>query len=166
VRRTIVTLLVATGIAVAGCSGQPSKSATTSPGPTASAARQVMSFGDERAGRRGILVVAKPAGYALPADPQRPKELTRGVKFDVTVRNTTKKALQASSFTFTTTTNGAAAAVVTDAAKNVGDKLPSDVLPGMERTFGIVVALPGSPAEVTVKIAFERANPLYWTGTA
>jgi len=33
----------------------------------------------------------------------------------------------------------------------------------MEATFGIVVALPGEPAEVTVKIP---ANPLYWTGTA
>lgn len=164
-RRTIVTLIVASGLAVAGCSGHQPKSTSASPSSPAGPVRQVMNFGDERAGKRGILVVSKPANYDLPADPQRAKELTHGAKFDITVRNTTKNSLQASAFTFTTTTNGAAAALITDVTKNLGDKLPSDVLPGMERTFGLVVALPAKPAEVTIKIAYERGNPLYWTGT-
>ena len=164
-RYTITALVVASGLVLTGCSGQAPK-ATPTKSPTATAARQVLNFGEERTGRRGIIVVAKPAGYDLPADPQRAKELTRGTKLDVTVRNTTKKALPAASFGFTVTVNGTPAAVVTDQAKNIGDKLPSDVLPGMERTFGIVVPLPAKPAEVTVKVTYDRANPMYWTGTA
>ena len=164
-RNTITALIVASGLVLTRCSGQAPKAAPTK-SPTTSAARQVLNFGEERTGHRGIIVVAKPAGYDLPADPQRAKDLTRGTKFDVTVRNTTKKALPAASFSFTVTVNGTAAAVLTDQAKNLGDKLPSDVLPGMERTFGIVVPLPAKPAEVTVKVAYDRTNPIYWTGTA
>ncbi|MFD5243616.1 hypothetical protein ACFWIW_03705 [Amycolatopsis sp. NPDC058340] len=125
-----------------------------------------MKFGEERTGKRGVISVGKPAGHELPADPQRPKELTRGAKFTITVRNTTQKALEASAFTFAATTNGAASVSVTDAAKGIGDKLPADVLPGADRAFGFVVALPANPAEVTIKIAYQGVNPLYWTGTA
>ncbi|MFE6613363.1 hypothetical protein [Amycolatopsis sp. NPDC057786] len=166
-RRTAVAVAVATCLVVTGCGGQASKSSSASATSTAkSAAPQVMKFGEERTGKRGVITVGKPAGYDLPADPQRPKELTRGAKFTVTVRNTAKKALEASAFTFAATTNGAAAVSVTDAAKGIGDKLPADVLPNTDRTFGLVVALPANAAEVTVKIAYQGVNPLYWTGTA
>ena len=164
-RYTITALIVASGLALTGCAGQAPKT-TPAKSPTASATRQVLNFGEERPGKRGVIVVGKPAGYDLPADPQRAKELTRGTKLDVTVRNTAKKALPAANFSFTVTVNGTAAAVVTDPAKNLGDKLPSDVLPGAERTFGIVVPLPAKPAEVTVKVAYDRTNPIYWTGSA
>ncbi|SDU26019.1 hypothetical protein SAMN04489733_2494 [Amycolatopsis keratiniphila] len=166
-RRTAVAVAVASCLVVTGCGGQTSKSSSASSTSTSkSAAPQVMKFGEERAGKRGVVTVGKPAGYDLPADPQRPKELTRGAKFTVTVRNTAKKALEASAFTFTATTNGAASVSVTDAAKGIGDKLPADVLPGTDRTFGLVVALPANAAEVTVKVAYQGVNPLYWTGTA
>lgn len=163
-RYAILVTIVAGGLVFTGCSS-PAPKPTSTPGPTTSAVRQVLNFGEERPGRRGTIVVSKPAGHDLPADPQRAKELTRGAKFDVKVRNTTEKALPAAQFTFTATVNGAAATVLSDPAKNIGDKLPSDVLPGMERAFAIVAPLPAKPAEVTIKVTFERANPMYWTGT-
>lgn len=166
-RRTAVAVAVASCLIVTGCGGASSKSSSASSSSTSkSAASQVMKFGEERAGKRGVISVGKPAACDLPADPQRSKDLTRGVKFNITVRNTTKKALEASTFTFEATANGATAVVITDAAKGIGDKLPSDVLPSAERTFGMVVALPANQTEVTVKVAYQGVDPLYWTGTA
>ena len=163
-RHTIAILIVAGGLALAGCSGQPAKPPASS-SASSSAARQVMAFGEERAGKRGVITVAKPAAHELPGDPARAKDLTRGLRFDVTVKNTSKKVLQASAFTFAATANGATAALVTDPAQNVGDKLSADVLPGAERKLGMVLALPAKPSEITIKVTFERADPFYWTGT-
>ncbi|WP_206795468.1 hypothetical protein [Amycolatopsis sp. MtRt-6] len=165
-RRTIATLIVASGLAVAGCAGQPAKPQPTSPAKSSSAApRQVMSFGEERVGKRGVITVGKPVAYDLPADPARPKDLTRGLRFEFVVKNTSKQALQAAAFTLAPTVGGAPAALVTDPAQNIGNKLSADVLPGAERKLGIVLAVPAKPAEVMVKVTFEGTNPLYWTGT-
>src|SRR5690349_14407318 len=95
-QRTIVSVIVAGGLVLAGCSAQPAKTPPTSPAKSSSSApRQVMTFGEERAGKRGIISVAKPAAQELPADPARAKDLTRGLRFDITVKNTSKQALQA-----------------------------------------------------------------------
>ncbi|MGY6655453.1 hypothetical protein ACXIZN_25150 [Amycolatopsis sp. TRM77291] len=166
-RRIIVSVIVSGCLILTGCGGQVSKSSSVAPSsPGESEAPQVMKFGEERTGKRGVISVANPTSYDLPADPQRLKELARGAKFKITIRNTSKIALRASSFAFAATTNGVAAVVITDAAKNVGDKLSADVLPSMDHSFAIVVALPVNPAEVTIKISYEGVNPLYWIGTA
>ncbi|MGW4058034.1 hypothetical protein ACWEGE_07135 [Amycolatopsis sp. NPDC004747] len=165
-RRTIATLVVASGLAVAGCAGQPAKPPPTSPAKTGgTAARQVLGFGEERAGKRGVVTVGKPLAHELPADPARPTDLTRGLRFDVVVKNTSKQALPASEFTFAPTVNGAPASLVTDPARNIGNKLTADVLPGGDRKLGLVLAVPAKPAEVTVKVTFAGTNPMYWTGT-
>jgi hypothetical protein len=109
--------------------------------------------------------VAAPTTFELPADPARAKDLTRGLKFDVTVKNTTQQALEAAAFAFSATTDNAPAVLVTDEPKQVGTKLQADVLPGKEGKLGVVAALPAKPSEVTIKIVFDKGNPLYWTGT-
>ncbi len=167
----LVAGVMVAGVMVAGCStGAPAKpGAPQSPSAktttSTSAAPQVMQFGQERPGKRGVIVVGTPVAFELPADPARGKDLTRGLRFEVTVRNTTQQALQAADFTFSATANGAPATLLTDQQKQIGDKLQADVLPGKEGKLGIVTALPVTPAEVTIKVVFEKTNPLYWTGT-
>ena len=167
-RLVVVSLVVAGGLALAGCAGQsatPPPTTTTTTAKSSTAPPQVMAFGTERPGKRGVITVGRPATHELPADPARAKDLTRGLRFDVVVKNTSKQPMPASSFTFAATANGTPATVVTDPAQNLGDKLGADVLPGTERKLGLVLALPAKPSEVTVKVTFERTNPLYWTGT-
>ncbi|WAL68841.1 hypothetical protein ORV05_14085 [Amycolatopsis cynarae] len=164
-RLVVVSLIVASGLALTGCAGQSTNSQPSTTAKSSSAARQVMAFGEERAGKRGVITVGRPTVHELPSDPVRAKDLTRGLRFDVVVKNTSNQAIQASSFTFAATSNGAPATLVTDPAQNIGDKLSSDVLPGTERRLGLVLALPAKPSEITVKVTFERTNPLYWTGT-
>jgi hypothetical protein len=149
--------VVLTGCATTQAPQRPQAPATTK--TSTSAAPQVMKFGEERPGKRGVLIVGVPAVSELPADPARAKELTRGLKFEVTVRNTTQQALEAAAFAFSATADGAPATLVTDG------KLQADVLPGKEGKAGLVAALPAKPSEVTIKIVFEKGNPLYWTGT-
>jgi len=165
VRLVVVSLVVAGGLALAGCAGQAATPPPTTTTKSSSAAPQVMAFGTERPGKLGVITVGRPAAHELPADPARAKDLTRGLRFDVVVKNTSKQPLPASSFTFAATANGAPATLVSDPAQNLGDKLGADVLPGTERKLGLVLALPAKPSEVTVKVTFERTNPLYWTGT-
>jgi hypothetical protein len=118
-----------------------------------------MKFGEERPGKRGVLIVSAPTAAELPADPARAKDLTRALKFEVTVKNTTQQALEAAAFAFSATADSAPATLVTEG------KLLADVLPGKEGKTGLVAALPAKPSEVTIKIVFEKGNPLYWTGT-
>jgi hypothetical protein len=124
-----------------------------------------MKFGEERMGKRGVITVGTPAAYDLPADAARAKDLNRGLKFDVTVKNTTQQALEASAFAFSATADGAPAALITDDQRQIGTKLRADILPGKEGKLAIVAALAAKPAEVTIKVVFDNTNPLYWTGT-
>jgi hypothetical protein len=158
-----IAVVATIGVVLTGCAThspqRPPAQATTKTSTSTSAAPQVMKFGEERPGKRGVLIVGVPAAAELPADPTRAKELTRGLKFEVTVRNTTQQALEAAAFAFSATADGAPATLVTDG------KLQADVLPGKEGRTALLAALPAKPSEVTIKIVFEKGNPLYWTGT-
>lgn len=167
-KRTLVLLLAVAGIALVGCASPPPKQppqATGQKTPTPTSAKpQVMKFGEDRPGKNGVLNVSAPVPYDLPADPARSKDLTRGLRFDVKVSNTSQQALQAGKFTFSATVDSAPAVLVTDEAKQIGTKLLADVLPGKEGKVSIVVAAPAKPSEITVKVTFEKSD-LYWTGT-
>ncbi|AHH98452.1 hypothetical protein GCM10010174_70450 [Kutzneria viridogrisea] len=170
-KRTLVLLLAATGLALVACGGTESKPSsqpqpTSQRPPTSTSAKpQVMKFGEDRKGTHGVLNVSAPVPFDLPADPARNKDLTRGLRFDIKVSNSGQQALQASDFVFTVTTDGQPAVLVTDEGKQVTGKLGADVLPGKEGKASLVVAAPTKPAEISVKIAFQKGNPLYWTGT-
>jgi hypothetical protein len=169
VKRTLVLLFAAAGIALVGCASPPAKQppqATSPKSPTTTSAKpQVMKFGEDRPGTHGVLNVSAPVAYELPADPARSKDLTRGLRFDVKVSNTSKQALQAGKFVFSATTDGTPSVLVTDDAKQIGTKLLADVLPGKEGKLSLVVAAPAKPSEIAVKVAFGTGEPLYWTGT-
>ncbi|WP_125726875.1 hypothetical protein [Kibdelosporangium aridum] len=158
-------MIVAAAIALAGCGSQPAKPAPAgSTSKATSAAPQVMSFGQERQGEHGTITVSKPTSFDLPADPARPKDLTRGAKFDIKIVNSTKTALNADAFAFSATVGSATAGLITDEKNRIGTKLQADILPSKDGQLTMALALPAKPSEVTVKIVFAKAKPLYWTG--
>ena len=165
-RNILPVVVVVAAVGLAGCGNQPAKPAPTSTASaTTSPARQVMTFGEDRKGKHGNITVSKPVPYDLPADPARSKDLTRGVKFDIKITNTTRTAFTAETFSFSATTDGTAASLVTDEKNRIGAKLQGDILPGKDGQLAMVVALPAKPSEVNVKVHFTKVDPLYWTGT-
>ncbi|MCG3752607.1 hypothetical protein [Amycolatopsis sp. Poz14] len=126
----------------------------------------MLAFGEDAKGHRGVITVARPAPQDLPQDPARAKDLVRGLKFGVKVKNTSQQALQANEFSFTATVGENPAKLVVDDASKAGDKLKADILPGKEGTVDLLVPVPSAPSDVTIKVQFGRAKPLYWNGKA
>lgn len=173
-KRTVVVLTVA-GLALAGCGSSPDTgnsrntakvlTQSTPPSPPSTARPQVMKFGEDVKGNRGVINVSSPAPYDLPQDPARPKDLTRGLKFVVKIKNTNQQPLQATAFSFSAAVGGNPAKLVIDAQNQVGDKLKADILPGKEGGLTLVAAAPATPSDITVKVQFDGAKPFYWNGT-
>jgi hypothetical protein len=121
--RPTVTLILAAGWSYWAVSANPPKTPSTSAAKSVSSApRQVMKFGEERAGKRDVSTVGKPS--AFPCSPAPRGRRTSHAAYASTSPSRTPRSRRSKTgpFTFAVTANGAAVVQVTDHALQIGDR--------------------------------------------